>query len=234
MTAPIAMMVAAIHIAEWSPSTNELRAASTSSVPAGPRRSAAWTTKARDSPRVLGGVAWEVRSSRIDAVVIAAREHAAQHGDADRSADRQLGSPIQISIATGTYPFVVEAMFDQSSEWVGSYFVDIAAFDHYLPGQMDFRIYASGDDATIRDLAAAYPSTTPLDKAEFLDMVNGELDIVLGVVYALLALAVLIALLGIANTLALSIHERTRELGLLRAVGMTRRQLRAVVRGSRS
>jgi putative ABC transport system permease protein len=49
-------------------------------------------------------------------------------------------------------------------------------------------------------------------------------------VYALLALAVLIALLGIGNTLALSIFERTRELGVMRAVGMTRRQLRATIR----
>ena len=49
----------------------------------------------------------------------------------------------------------------------------------------------------------------------------------LGIVYVLLALAILIALMGIANTLALSIHERTRELGLLRAVGETRAQLRA-------
>jgi putative ABC transport system permease protein len=52
----------------------------------------------------------------------------------------------------------------------------------------------------------------------------------LNIVYALLALAIVIALIGIANTLALSIHERTRELGLLRAVGLTRSQLRAVVR----
>lgn len=151
-------------------------------------------------------------------------DYAAEHG-------WEIGSRVDVSFATGTYTFVVEAMFDQSAEWVGSYFVDVAAYDRYLPGQMDFRIYASGDDATIRDVADAYPSTTSLDKAEFLDMVNGELDTVLGVVYALLALAVLIALLGIANTLALSIHERTRELGLLRAVGMTRRQMRRVVRG---
>ncbi len=52
----------------------------------------------------------------------------------------------------------------------------------------------------------------------------------LGLVYGLLGLAILIALLGIANTLSLSLYERTRELGLLRAVGQTRRQLRRTVR----
>ena len=52
----------------------------------------------------------------------------------------------------------------------------------------------------------------------------------LTVIYGLLAVAILIALMGIANTLSLSVHERTRELGLLRAVGQTRSQLRAMVR----
>jgi putative ABC transport system permease protein len=63
-------------------------------------------------------------------------------------------------------------------------------------------------------------------KADQASQINKLLDFI----YALLALAIIIALLGIGNTLALSIFERTRELGVMRAVGMTRRQLRATIR----
>ena len=58
----------------------------------------------------------------------------------------------------------------------------------------------------------------------------GQIDQILGLVYAMLLLAIFIALLGIANTLSLSVYERTHEFGLLRAVGMTRGQLRSSVR----
>jgi putative ABC transport system permease protein len=68
------------------------------------------------------------------------------------------------------------------------------------------------------------------DRAEFAASFSQGVDTMLGIVYVLLALAILIALLGIANTLSLSVHERTRELGLLRAVGQTRAQLRSMVR----
>jgi putative ABC transport system permease protein len=61
--------------------------------------------------------------------------------------------------------------------------------------------------------------------------IGREIDVILTVVYVLLLLAIVIAVMGIANTLSLSMHERTRELGLLRAVGQTRRQARAMVRG---
>jgi FtsX-like permease family protein len=70
----------------------------------------------------------------------------------------------------------------------------------------------------------------PPPNSEYASSAAQGVNTVLGVVYALLALAIIIALMGIANTLSLSIHERTRELGLLRAIGQTRSQLRSMVR----
>jgi putative ABC transport system permease protein len=82
----------------------------------------------------------------------------------------------------------------------------------------------------VEQVTAAYPNAEVQDTEQFKDSIAAEVDGILNMVYVLLALAVFIALLGIANTLALSIFERTREMGLLRAVGMSRRQLRTSIR----
>jgi putative ABC transport system permease protein len=82
----------------------------------------------------------------------------------------------------------------------------------------------------LTDLAESYPTVEVQNQEEFLGGVANTINAILNVVYGLLALSIIIALIGIANTLSLSIHERTRELGLLRAVGMTRSQVRSAVR----
>ena len=84
--------------------------------------------------------------------------------------------------------------------------------------------------AAVAAVTSRYGAPDPQTRDEYIDATGAQVDQMMAVVYGLLAVAVLIALLGIANTLSLSIHERTRELGLLRAVGQTRRQVRATVR----
>jgi putative ABC transport system permease protein len=68
------------------------------------------------------------------------------------------------------------------------------------------------------------------DRGKYADSLGAFVDTMLGIVYVLLALAIVIALMGIANTLSLSVYERTRELGLLRAIGESRPQLRSMIR----
>ncbi len=87
----------------------------------------------------------------------------------------------------------------------------------------------AGQEA-VDTVTAAFAAPDSQTRDEYVESVGAEVDQMLAVVYGMLGVAVLIALLGIANTLSLSIHERTRELGLLRAVGQSRAQLRSTVR----
>ncbi len=84
--------------------------------------------------------------------------------------------------------------------------------------------------AAVETMAADYPSVNVQDQAQYRDSIAGQVDRLLALVTALLGMALFIAVLGIMNTLALSIHERTHEIGLLRAVGMTRGQVRRMIR----
>jgi putative ABC transport system permease protein len=130
------------------------------------------------------------------------------------------------------------AVIYTKEEVAGKFFLGLPAFDAHVADNFDSQIYVSVakgvafDDArvAIETVSKPYPSISVQNREEYVETNLATIDIVLNVIYALLFLSVLIALLGIANTLALSIVERTRELGLLRAVGMTRRQMRGTVR----
>jgi putative ABC transport system permease protein len=133
--------------------------------------------------------------------------------------------------------FTVRAVYGQS-ELAGDYVITRAAWAPHRTQDSDTLVAVSFKDgvstgagkAAVEKVAARYGDPEVQTRAEYAQSSAGGIDMMLTLVYALLALAVLIALLGIANTLTLAIHERTRELGLLRAVGQTRSQLRAMVR----
>jgi putative ABC transport system permease protein len=84
--------------------------------------------------------------------------------------------------------------------------------------------------AELDDIQAAYPVVQIQDQTEFKESITGQINQLLNLVYALLGLSVIIAIFGVVNTLALSIIERTREIGMLRAVGTLRRQVRTMIR----
>ena len=102
---------------------------------------------------------------------------------------------------------------------------DQAVFVIDTPG-----VSESAARTAIEGALAATPTARLHTPAEFKADIAGQIDKMLNLIYVLLFLAVVIALFGIANTLALSVVERRRELGLLRAVGMQRRQVRSSVR----
>ncbi|WP_405965059.1 ABC transporter permease [Streptomyces sp. NBC_00723] len=133
--------------------------------------------------------------------------------------------------------FTVRAVYGRS-ELAGDYVITRAAWAPHRTQDADTLVAVSFADgvsaaegkAAVEKVAAIYGNPEVQTRDEYAQSSAGGIDMMLTLVYALLALAVLIALLGIANTLTLAIHERTRELGLLRAVGQTRSQLRAMVR----
>jgi putative ABC transport system permease protein len=156
---------------------------------------------------------------------------AAEHG-------WRVGSTVRIGYPDGVVePMTVGAVYSARTV-VGDYLLPRAGWTAHATQDIDATVLVGlrpGVDlaagrAAVERVAAGYGGPTVRDRAEWADALSTGVDTMLAVVYALLALAVLIALMGIANTLSLSIHERSRELGVLRALGLTRRQLRSMVR----
>ena len=151
-----------------------------------------------------------------------------------------IGDEVPFRFADGqTASLTVKAIFDSNA--IGgeaSWIVGLDTFEQHVADQYDRRVFLglhpgteAGEFRTALETALAeWPNAEVQDQAQFNEQIAGQIDQLLNLIYGLLALAVVIAVIGIANTLALSVHERTRELGLLRAIGMHRRQLRRAIR----
>jgi putative ABC transport system permease protein len=158
----------------------------------------------------------------------------------DIAADKgwTLGDEIPSSFASaGDRPLTIAGIYGRN-ELLGDYAISRDLYDELYQQDLDdfvlVKLQDGADPAAaqtqIEDAVTEFPNVEVLDQVAFRDKQAAFLDQLLGLVTALLAMAILIALFGIVNTLSLSIHERTRELGLLRAVGMTRTQVKRMVR----
>ncbi len=151
----------------------------------------------------------------------------------------KVGDSVEVDFAaTGTHALNVAGIY-ASKGWIADNFIlSLDAQNAFAGPQLVtsalVRIDSGADQGAVQDAIKAaladHPDAKVLNQGEFEAEASGFIDSLLTFVTVMLLLAVVIALLGIVNTLALSVFERTRELGLLRAVGMTRAQVRSMVR----
>ena len=140
-------------------------------------------------------------------------------------------------VKTGVVPLRVEFIY-KNNTLAGDYVLSLAGYERNFAAQLDLQIFAklkpgvtaAQGRAAIEPLVALYPNAQLKDNAQYKADQKKQVNQVLLIVYVLLFLAVIIAFIGIVNTMTLSIYERTKELGLLRAVGTSRRQVRSMVR----
>ncbi|MER5862752.1 FtsX-like permease family protein [Kitasatospora sp. NPDC002040] len=161
-----------------------------------------------------------------------AKEHGLKVGDRIK-ADYEQGRIQELTVGEISKPG--SELFD------GNFFTSIDTVSQVIPtadlpaDQAIFAVAADGADpartlAALEDSLKEYPQLMIKDRAGYKEIIQTQVNSLLYMVYGLLGLAIVVAVLGVVNTLALSVVERTREIGLLRAIGLSRRQLRRMIR----
>jgi putative ABC transport system permease protein len=181
-----------------------------------------WTAGSPSTPAQLG-----------DDGAIVPKAFAKDHG-------LQVGSPIDLTTPTGkTLHLNVRGIFDPPKG--GSPFGDVTLaaqrFDREFANPQNLFTFVNTRDgvtdaqtAALQKALADFPDAKIQTKAEFTKQQESGINLLLKLLYVLLSLSIIISLFGIVNTLVLTVFERTREIGMLRAVGMTRPQVRNMIR----
>ncbi|MCD0447456.1 FtsX-like permease family protein [Glycomyces sp. A-F 0318] len=147
-----------------------------------------------------------------------------------------LGDAVPVTFADGTTEDLEVVALIADSDLTNGWWVAPEQVEHFTipkPMQAYINVADGADVDAVQDevegILADEPEVGVTNNAEFVAQQTGQLDVLLWSVQILLALAIIIAVIGVVNTLVLSVLERTRELGLLRAVGMTRGQVRRMI-----
>lgn len=161
------------------------------------------------------------------------------HVDNATDDDIAVGDVLSATFPLGERQLPVVAIFDDATI-VGNWVIGLPTYEAAFDPAVQFDVFAAvlvadgqtpeAARATLDAVAWNYPEVSLQDGAEFQQTSEEQIDQLLAVVNALLVFAIVIAALGVINTQMLSVFERTREIGLLRAVGMTRRQTRRMIR----
>jgi putative ABC transport system permease protein len=152
----------------------------------------------------------------------------------------RLGSPVELTFPNGTKKrFLIKGIFDPGSGGspFGAATISAAEWDKQVPQPRNLYSFLKMEGGATEENQAAldrvlqdFPNAKAQTRGEFIDNQISGLSSILNILYVLLALSIVVSLFGIVNTLVLTVFERTREIGMLRAIGMTRRQIRRMIR----
>ncbi|MER6027045.1 ABC transporter permease [Streptomyces sp. NPDC001851] len=169
--------------------------------------------------------------------------HLAMDADFARDHGVRVGSVLPVEFPGGRHTeLTVAALTDQAPTegfgTQGGIYFGLATLAEYAPGAQDSALYVNAATGTepqdlrprLERALEPFPQVQVRNQTDYKQLVHQQIAVLLYLVYALLGLAIVIAVLGVVNTLALSVVERTREIGLLRAIGLGRRQLRRMIR----
>jgi putative ABC transport system permease protein len=151
-----------------------------------------------------------------------------------------VGSPVRLTFSDGSRQlFRVRGIFDPPTGGspFGRVTISSASFDRHTPDPENLYSFVTtrggqtdANQAALDQTLEKFPNAKAVTRQKFIDNQISGLSSILNILYVLLALSVIVSLFGIVNTLVLTVFERTREIGMLRAIGMTRRQTRRMIR----